>query len=117
VIQIGTVSAVLGPLFALVTHLVGGGWLAQAYPFVYVALGVLNSTWMLGFFNYLLEIAPEGMRPAYVGLSNTIIGVTTFAPVAGGWLLEATSYTVLFALTSALVGAGFLLTLGLRRLE
>jgi len=117
VIRIGSVSAMLGPLFALVAHLVGGGWLARAYPFVYVAIGILNSTWMLGFFDYLLEIAPDGMRPAYVGLSNTIMGVTTLAPVAGGWLLEATSYTALFGLTSALVGVGFVLALGLRPLE
>jgi MFS family permease len=110
---------VAGPLFALVAHLTStsnpsGDWLAQAYPFVYVAIGVVNSTWMLGFTNYLLEIAPNEMRPAYVGLGNTILGVLTLAPIAGGWLLEATSYTVLFGTTAVATALGFLLTLGLK---
>jgi hypothetical protein len=114
VVRIGSAAAAMGPLFALAAHLAGGGWLARAYPFVYVALGVVNSAWMMGFFNYLLEIAPDGMYPAYVGLGNTIMGALTLVPMAGGWLLEATSYTTLFGVTAALVAAGFLLALGLR---
>jgi len=114
VARIGSAAAAAGPLFAMVAHLAGGGWLVQAYPFVYVALGVVNSAWMLGFFNYMLEVAPEGMRPAYVGLGNTIMGALTLMPMAGGWLLDATSYTTLFGATAALVALGFLLTLGLK---
>jgi len=119
VARVGSAAAVAGPLFALVAHLAStsnpdGDWLAQAYPFVYVAIGVVNSTWMLGFTNYLLEIAPNEMRPAYVGLGNTILGVLTLAPIAGGWLLEATSYTVLFGTTAVATALGFLLTLGLK---
>ena len=116
VARIGSAAGALGPLFAVVVHLAGGGWLVRAYPFVYVALGVVNSSWMMGFFNYLLEIAPEGMRPAYVGLGNTIMGALTLVPMAGGWLLEATSYTVLFGVTAAMVATGFVLTLGLKPL-
>jgi len=114
VIRTASAAAVIGPLFALAAHLAGGGWLVQAYPFVYVALGVVNSAWMLGFFNYLLEIAPEGMRPAYIGLGNTIMGVLTLVPMAGGWLLETTSYTTLFSVTAAIVAIGFLFTLRLK---
>jgi MFS family permease len=114
VIYIGSAIAATGPLFALAIHLMGGGQLARAYPFVYVSLGVINNTGMLGFFNYLMEIAPGAMRPTYIGLSNTIVGVLTLAPIAGGWLLEATSYGVLFGVTALLVTTGFLLTLGLK---
>jgi MFS family permease len=119
VARVGSAAAVAGPLFALVAHLAstsnsGGDWLAQAYPFVYVAIGVVYSTWMLGFTNYLLEIAPDEMRPAYVGLGNTITGVLALVPMAGGWLLEATSYTVLFGATAVTTAVGFLLTLGLK---
>ncbi|MDY7077585.1 MAG: MFS transporter [Chloroflexota bacterium] len=114
VARIGGAAAIVGPLLALAAHLAGSGWLVRAYPLVYAALGIVNSSWMLGFFNYLLEIAPEGMRPAYVGLSNTLMGVLTLAPMAGGWLLEATSYTVLFGVTATVVAVGFLLTLGLK---
>jgi MFS family permease len=113
VIRLAIAAATLGPLFALVAHLAGEGWLVRAYPFVYVTLGVINSAWIMGFFNYLLEIAPEDMRPAYVGLSNTIIGFMTLVPILGGWLLEATSYVLLFGLTTVLLGVGFLVSLGL----
>jgi len=114
VIRIGSAAAAAGPLFALSVHLAGGDWLAWAYPLVYVALGIVNSAWMLGFFNYLLEIAPDGMRPAYVGLGNTLMGALTLAPMAGGWLLETTSYTALFGATAAIVALGFLFTLKLK---
>ena len=114
VARIGSAAAAAGPFFALLVHLADGGWLAQAYPLIYVTMGIVNSAWMLGFYNYLLEIAPEGMCAAYVGLGNTIMGVLTLLPVIGGWLLESTSYTTLFSVTGVTVTAGFLLTLGLK---
>jgi hypothetical protein len=112
-IRISSAISIIGPLFALVAHLADGGLLVRAYPLVYVALGVYQSSTMLGFYNYLLEIAPDDVRPSYVGLGNTIMGVLTLAPTLGGWLLEATSYTALFAITAGLVTAGFLVTLRL----
>ena len=112
-IRIGSALSVVGPLFALVAHVADGGLLSQAYPVVYVALGIFQSSTMLGFYNYLLEIAPNGRRPAYIGLGNTIMGVLTLAPTVGGWLLEATSYTMLFAVTAGLIFLGFLVALGM----
>ena len=113
VICIGSAIAIAGPLFALVAHLGDGSVLIRAYPLVYVAFGIYGSSTMLGFYNYLMEIAPDDVRPSYVGLSNTILGLLTLAPAVGGWLLEATSYTVLFGLTAGLVFLGFLVALRL----
>ncbi len=113
VVRIGSAAAILAPLFALTAQLTGSR-LAPIYPLVYVSIGVINSTWVMGFFNYVLEIAPEDMRATYIGISNFIMGTLTVVPVAGGWLLETTSYTVLFGLATALVAAGFLLSLGLK---
>ena len=113
IIRIGSAAAILCPLFALVTHLVGSR-LAFAYPLVYVFLGIVNSTWVMGFFNYLLEIAPDGLRPTYIGISNFVMGILTLVPMLGGWLLETTSYTTLFGSATALVTVGFLLSLGLK---
>jgi MFS family permease len=115
VIRVGTAAAVIGPLFALTVDAVRSESLLLVYPLVFAALGVVNSTWMMGFFNYLLEIAPEGLRPAYVGLGNTMMGVLTLAPMVGGWILDATSYRVLFGLTAALLAGGFVLSLGLKQ--
>ena len=109
----GGAVVVVGPLFAILVHLAGGGWLGQAYPLVYAVLGILNTIRMLGFTNYIMEIAPDGMRTGYVGLANTLTGVMTIVPTLGGWLLEATSYTVLFGVAAALVGAGFAVSLTL----
>lgn len=113
VIRIGTAAAILGPLFALIAQLAGSR-LAPVYPLAYVSLGIINSTWVMGFFNYILEIAPEGMRPTYIGISNFVMGILTVVPVIGGWLLETTSYTVLFGSATVLVTVGFLLSLGLK---
>jgi len=114
VIRIGSGIAVIGPIFALAAHLSGGEILARAYPVVFIALGTVNSIRMLGFRNYLMGIAREGMRPAYIGMTNTILGLLTFTPMLGGWLLEATSYTMLFSATAVIVGMGFVLSLTLK---
>jgi hypothetical protein len=113
VVRIACGAAFAAPTLALVIHLAGGGWLQPAYPLIYAALGILHSSWMLGFSNYTLEIAPEGARPSYVGLGNTLAGVLSLIPTLGGGLLEATSYPALFGLTAVIVACGFLLSLGL----
>lgn len=114
IIRIGSAVTILSPLFALAAHLAGSSVLRSAYPFVYVVLGVMNAIRLLGFSNYLLEIAPTEERAAYIGLANTLSGAVTFVPMLGGWLLQSTSYPVLFAVTAVLVAAGFALSLGLR---
>jgi len=114
VIRIGSGIAMTGPIFALIAHLSGGGPLAQAYPVVFIALGTVNSIRMLGFRNYLMGIAREGMRPAYIGMTNTISGLLTLTPMLGGWLLETTSYATLFGVTAVVVGIGFVLSLTLK---
>jgi MFS family permease len=114
VIRIGSGAAAIGPAFALVAHLTGAHWMAQAYPIVYVAFGLLNSSFMIGFTNYMMEFAPEGLRPAYIGLANTILSVLTMVPILGGWLLEATSYSTLFGVSALLASVGFLVSLAFR---
>ena len=113
VIHIGSAVAATGPLFALTAHLSRAGWLVHGYSLVFVALGVANSTLSLGLSNYLLEIAPDGIRPTYLGLGHTIGGLTALAPTIGGWLLQATSYTTLFGLTALGVMASLVLSFGL----
>jgi len=45
-----------------------------------MAMGVSTSALMLGWMNYVLEIAPPGQRPTYTGLSNTLTGLLIPAP-------------------------------------
>jgi hypothetical protein len=83
------------------------------YPALYVLLGMFEGSVLLGFFNFLLEIAPAGQRPTYIGLTNTVVGLLALMPVVGGWVLQATSYPVLFSLAAGLTLAGALLAWGL----
>jgi MFS family permease len=116
VIRIGSMAAAAAPIIALAMS-AAGAWLTPAYPIVFVALGVAASSMWLGFFNYLLGSVPDRTRATYVGLGNTIVGLLTLAPVLGGSLLEATSYSALFGITALLASAGFLLSLRLRPLR
>ena len=114
VVRIATIAGGIAPLFALGAHLAQSRLAAQAYPIVYVALGVASSAYMLGFANYLLAISPENDRPTYIGLNSTILGVMAVVPTLGGWILQTTSYTFLFCLAGALGLAAFLTATGLR---
>ena len=113
VIRVAGVAAAISPLYALAAHLAGAGWLVTAYPIVFVGLGIVNSTWIVGFANYTLELAPEGLHGAYIGVGNTVLGLLAVTPILGGWLLEVSSYTVLFSLTTVGVLLGFLFSLRL----
>lgn len=57
-----------------------------------------------------LEFGKDNERPAYIGLSNTLVApFTILAPIFGGWLADATGYgytflvTAIFGLITALV--------------
>jgi MFS family permease len=116
VISIGSFAAIAAPIFALLAHVTSSPVLTKLYPAVFVSLGVAGGATWSGFFNYLLSSVPDENRATYVGLANTIAGLFTLAPVVGGWLLQTSSYTVLFALTATLVSVGFVLTFRLRPL-
>jgi MFS family permease len=114
VIRLASALAPLAPLIALAMHLSGSSWLVRGYPLAYAVVGAVFSAWMLGFANYTIEIAPQGLRPAYIGLSNTLAGVTVLMPTLGGWILQSSSYPVLFGLAFLIGAAGFIATLSLR---
>lgn len=110
----GATATLISPLLALLIHLTGSRWLVQTYPLVYFCYGITNNTWMMGMFNYLLEIAPEDRRPLFVGLYNTLGGVLVPVSFLGGVLLRLTSYPFLFAVTALGVAGGLWMSLRLR---
>lgn len=115
VVQITSALALVPPGLALLLQSTGAesSRLAGLYPLVYVAIGFFNSSVMLGFINYVLELAPPGQRTVYMGLTNTVNGLLVLAPTLGGWLLQTTSYAVLFALTMSVIALGHGLSWGL----
>jgi MFS family permease len=112
VIRLCAALALSSPLVALATFALrgalGAAGLQWLYAAVFVGLGALANGSMAGFMSYLLEFAPPESRTIYVGLANTLNGVVLVMPFLGGWLLEASSFPVLFAVTAAVSCLGFL---------
>jgi len=113
VIQCSAVIALASPLLALLMGPIGrlaGASTIYVYSLIFLAIGALNSSYMPGFINFILELAPAEERATYIALTNTLCGVLMVVPFLGGWLLQATSYPVLFAVTAAGIAVGLVLT-------
>jgi MFS family permease len=82
---------------------------------IFAAIGATDGSFLLGFLQHVLEIAPPGERTAYTGLSNTIGGLTVIAPTIGGVLLQGTSFPVLFVVTALAPLAGLIVALRIPR--
>jgi MFS family permease len=77
-------------------------WLAWGYGLVFFLLSALMSSMMPGWMTYVLEWAPEQDRSTYVGLTNTLNGITPLLATLGGLILRWTggNYRLLFAITA-----------------
>jgi MFS family permease len=89
--------------------------LAWGYGLVFLGLSAARSSMLPGWMTYVLEWAEEAERPTYVGLTNTLNGVSTLFSVLGGVILQWTghNYSVLFSLTIAGLVLAWPLLLGL----
>ena len=87
----------------LVPAMVRGTALGYFYPLVFLLNGAVWGGMWLGFTNYILEIAPDDIRPLFLGLQATLSAPTIVMPLLGGWLLNLVSYQVLF-LVAAIAG-------------
>jgi MFS family permease len=76
--------------------------LAWAYGLVFLMNNASMSSYLPGWTAYVLEWAPEVDRPIYMGLTNTVSGLTAVFSILGGAILQWTggNYTVLFAITA-----------------
>jgi len=113
VIQCSTILAIASPFLALLMRPIGylaGASTVYVYSLIFLAIGALNSSYMSGFMNFVLELAPSEERATYIALTNTLCGVLLVVPFLGGWLLQATSYPVLYAVTAGGVSFALLLT-------
>jgi MFS family permease len=116
VIRITTALALTAPLVALSIFLIGTPsvvMITALCAWIFLAVGAVQSSVLLGHYNYVLELAPAGKRPTYMGLFNTISGILVILPTLGGWLLETTSYSTLFILTAGFLAASHVLSLSL----
>ena len=113
VIQCSATLALASPLLALLMGPIGrlaGASTIYLYSLIFLAIGAWNSSMMPGFITFVLELAPSDERPTYIALTNTLCGALLLVPFLGGWLLQATSYPVLFAVAAGGVVLGLVLT-------
>jgi len=69
--------------------------------------------------NFVLDIAPSGDRPIYVGSANTLVGVAVLASSGGGALADWLGIEVLFGIAVVLLLAALVVVTTVRepRLE
>ncbi len=81
-----------------------------AFYIVFACMGFGSAGGILADLNIAMEFGPEAERPTYIGLTRTITGpAVLIAPLLGGWVAQAWSYPVLFAVSLALAAGGLAL--------
>ena len=109
VLVFGAFSSMLSALIALLAPTLF--WI----PFIMVLTGLANTTfWTIGI-AYTLEFGTDLTRPTYVGVLNTLgAPAAILAPVVGGLLADAFSYSVTFlvSVVLSLVTAIILILMG-----
>jgi MFS family permease len=106
---IAAFMATLGPLFILSSRSFG----VISLHLLWITVGVLNSSFLPGFLNWVVEYAPDGYRPIYSGLSNTFGVLALMAPILGGVIVAKISYDALFIVAAVLGTVTLLLALRL----
>ncbi len=108
VMQVGIIASVLSAILAW--------WAPSAAWFfpVQILAGVSNvAVWTIAL-ALIQQFGSEDQRPAYIGLSNTLIApFTILAPFLGGWLAERMGYPATF-MASALFGIATVVILQMR---
>jgi MFS family permease len=99
---------------------VGVAWLRPQGPWLpYLVLplffldGAMRPVGALTGSNFLLELVPTDERSLYLGLSNTMMGVTVLLSGLGGLVVDAAGFGGLFGLACVLYAAAYMLTTGL----
>ncbi len=120
---LGTViCSVLVPLLALMLwgsfgDVVRSGptwWKTAAFLPIFFLMGASTSGTFIGFVSYLLDIAPEGRRPTYVGITNTVMGIAALFPALGGALADTVHFQGVFAVSAIFVVISLILCRNLK---
>jgi MFS family permease len=103
VLQYSILITSLIPLLALSLPVIftSSTAIAWLYGLVFLASNASMSSYMPGWTGYMLDFAPEAKRPLYVGLTNTLSGITALFSTVGGIILQwsGNNYSFLFVIT------------------
>lgn len=92
VIEICIFVGALIPIFSLLIVPFGPYY----FTIIFVLIGFIRSGRVIGFDPYLLDIAPESKRTAYLGIRGTLSILTIVLPLIGGLFIELLGYTFTF---------------------
>ncbi len=87
---------------------------SYAFTVVFVLSSIFQMGLTIGYHNYLLDIAPAEDRPLYIGLANTLTGLTLLASAVGGLIVDLAGLLVLFWVAAAFYAGALLLAGRLR---
>lgn len=107
VLQSGAILRLIAPAFALVLPQIteiaqfrarfpDNSLTVALFGLSFVAIGAALAAQARGNGVYLDALSPRTLVPAYSGLANGVLAAVAFAPVIGGFLLQRTSFEVLF---------------------
>ena len=84
-----------------------------AYCSVFFLNGIAMSGGWMGLTNYVFELAPDEIRPLFLGLASTLSAPVILMPMIGGLLLSFIAYHTLFAIALAggVIGIFYVYTL------
>lgn len=72
---------------------------ARWFYLVFAVTGIVNSTQWSTIMTITVKFCTVAERPFYIGMANTLIApVTVFAPIIGGWLVDAVSFELTFGI-------------------
>ena len=114
--RLSLIAVALGVL-ALVMILVAGvigvadGAVLPYFTGVFILLAVFNGATAISMTALNLNLSPEGERPLYLGLANTIFGIAFYLSAAQGALVSLIGYDGLFLLAAGLMTLGLWYTM------
>ena len=66
---------------------------------VFALTGIVNATQWTTIMTITVQFCSVAERPFYIGMANTLVApVTIFAPIIGGWLVDAVSFELTFVI-------------------
>ncbi|MDQ3694951.1 MAG: MFS transporter [Chloroflexota bacterium] len=112
-LQVAALVRLVPPLLALMLPIlasssrlnerIGNAATLQAvFGVAYLALGMSLAGQSRGNYGYLAEAAPDRSRAAYAALTNALLAVVAFTPIAGGMLIERRGYDALLLTATGL---------------
>jgi MFS family permease len=75
------------------------GWSQYVFMLVFFVLGALANGLTIAVIGFLMEISPEGKRPAFSGYFNTLTAPAYLLPLVGGLIVTHIGLSVVFGLS------------------